>query len=107
MVTKVQTKNSYEVFFILKPDLSDDDIERNISQIEAAIKNYGGGVVKVLEPVRRTFTHKIKGIKDGFYISILFNSPPEAPNTLKRTMSVSDDILRFIVVKKDIRGNLT
>ena len=93
-------KNLYEAIVIIKPNIGDDDLEKNIVQIESAIKNYGGSVVKIEEPVRRKFTHRIKGCKEGFYISVLFNSPPELPNTLKRTLSIADDVLRYIVVKK-------
>ena len=98
---KAPVKNTYEVVIILKANISDEDLEKNISQVTSAIKNYGGNVVKVDDPVQRKFTHKIKGIKEGLYISILFNSPPELPNTLKRTLSIADDILRYVVIRKE------
>ena len=101
MATKELVKNLYEVVLVLKANISDDDLEKNISQVTSAIKNYGGNVVKVEDPVHRKFTHKIKGIKEGFYISILFNSPPEVPNTLKRTLSIADDVLRFVLIRKE------
>ena len=98
---KAPVKNTYEVVIILKANVSDEDLEKNISQVTSAIKNYGGNVVKVDDPVQRKFTHKIKGTKEGLYISILFNSPPELPNTLKRTLSIADDILRYVVIRKE------
>ena len=101
MAVKTQVKNSYELLVILKPGISNDDLEKNISQIENAIKNYGGSVVKIDEPVRKRFTHKIKAFKDGYYIPVLFNAPPEVPNVLKRSLSITDDVLRYIVVRKN------
>ena len=101
MVTKVLSKNLYEVVIVLKANVSDEDLEKNISQVVSAVKNYGGNVIKVEDPVHRKFAHKIKGIKEGFYISILFNSPPEVPNTLKRTLSIADDVLRYVLVRKE------
>ena len=98
---KAQVKNLYEVIVIVKSSVGDDGLEKNIMQLEAAIKNYGGSVVKIEEPSRKKFTHKIKGSKEGYYVSVLFNSPPELPNTLKRTLSISDDVLRYIVIKKE------
>lgn len=98
---KTSAKNLYEVNIILKPTLSDDEIEKNINQVETTIKNGGGSVTKIDEPVRRRFTHKINSVKDGYYISFLFNAPAELPNTLKRTLSISDDVLRHIIVKKE------
>jgi small subunit ribosomal protein S6 len=86
---------------VVRPSVGDDGLENTISSIESAIKNYGGNVVKVDEPLKRRFTHKIKGFKDGYYVSLLFNSPPELPNTLKRTLSINDDVLRYILVKQE------
>ncbi len=98
---KAPVKNLYEVIVIVKSSVGDDGLEKNIMQLESAIKNYGGSVVKIEEPTRKKFTHKIKGSKEGYYVSVLFNSPPELPNTLKRTLSISDDVLRYIVIKKE------
>ena len=98
---KAPVKNLYEVIVIVKSNIGDDGLEKNIMQLESSIKNYGGNVVKIEEPVRKKFTHKIKGAKEGFYVSVLFNSPPELPNTLKRTLSIADDVLRYIVLRKE------
>lgn len=101
MAIKAPTKNLYEVVVILNPKVSEDDLENNISLVETAIKNYGGSVVRIDEPLRRKFPHKVKNCKDGYYVSVLFNSPPELPNTLKRTLAIADDVLRYIVVRKE------
>ena len=101
MVVKQTAKNLYEVLIVFKSNLSEEELGKNISQIESTIKNFGGSIVKVDEPMRRKFTHKMSGEKDGYYVSILFNSPPEAPNNLKRALSIADDILRYIVVRKE------
>lgn len=101
---KAPVKNLYEVILVLK-SMSDEELEKNISQVESAIKNYGGSIVKVDDPIRRRFTHKIKGFKEGYYIHIQFNSPPELPNILKRTLAIADDVLRYIVTRKNIIKN--
>ncbi len=103
MATKELVKNLYEVVLALKANISDDDLEKNISQITSSIKNYGGNVIKVEDPVHRKFTHRMKGAKEGFYVSILFNSPPDVPNTLKRTLSIADDVLRYSLIRREDR----
>ena len=100
MATKAPVKNLYELVAIVRSDLNEDDFRKNVSQIETAIKNYGGNIVRIEEPIRKKFTHKIKNYKDGYYVSILYNSSPEVPNILKRTLSISDDLLRYIIVRK-------
>ena len=98
---KAPIKNLYEATIITKPNLSDESLEKIITQIESAITNYGGTIAKTDDPLFRKFIHKIKGFKDGFYVTILFNSTPELPNTLKRTISMMDDVLRHIIIGKE------
>ncbi len=99
---KAPVKNLYEVLVVIKPNINDNDLDKNITQIESSIKNYGGTIVKIDEPMRKRLAHKINGFKEGFYVSILFNSPPEAPNLLKRSLSISDDVIRHVIIKKEI-----
>ena len=98
---KTTIKNLYEVLLIIKPNLSEDELGKSIEQVEASIKNYGGSILKIEEPFKRRFAHKVKGFKDGYYIPIMFTSPPELPNTLKRTLSISSDVLRYSIVRKE------
>ena len=100
MAVKTAIKNSYEVLVILRPNLSEKDLSDAIQQLETTIKNYGGNITRLDEPQRKRLTHKIKTFKDGYYVSVLFDSPAELPNTLKRTLSISDNVVRYIVVKK-------
>lgn len=99
MVVKTVTKDLYEVLIVIRPNIDDESLENSILQVESAIKNYGGSVIKIDEPIRRKFTHKIKNFKEGYYVTFLFNSSRELPNNLKRTLSINDDVLRYIVVK--------
>ena len=98
---KTQVKKMYDALIVIRPNINDDGLDNSINQIESSIKNYGGSIVQMEEPSRKKFAHKIKGFKEGFYISVLFNSPPEVPNMLKRTFSISDDVLRYVIVKKE------
>ena len=101
MAVKTVQKNKYELTLILKPDLSEDALKKVLSQIESSIKNFGGEVLTIEEPQLKRFTHKIKNVRDGFYITILFNSPPDLPNTLKKSLSIIDEVLRFVLIKKE------
>lgn len=101
MPVKTQQKNLYELTYITKPNTKDDSKQKISEQVESSIKNFGGDILNVSEPELKRLAHKIKGFKEGNYISLQFNSPPEVPNTLKKILLISDDVLRFIVVRKE------
>ncbi len=100
-MVKTLVKKIYEATIVLKSNVGEDDLERIISQVEATIKNNGGTIVRTEDPNRRRFSHKINGIKEGYYISLVFNSSSELPNILKRNLAVSDDILRYMIIRKE------
>lgn len=101
MTIKIVQKNKYELTLILKPDLSEDALNKVLAQVESSIKSFGGEVVTTTEPQLKRFTHKIKNVRDGFYITMLFNSAPDLPNTLKKSLSIVDEILRFVLIGKE------
>ena len=100
MATKQQNKNTYEAIIVLNPNMNDNELDKSISEIESAIQSYSGNIIKTDELQKRRLTHKIDGNKDGIILSIHFNSPPEAPNTFKRTLSINDNVLRHIIIRK-------
>ena len=103
MAVKSQQKNLYELTLILSPSLNENDLKKQINQIESAIKSFGGDILSVSEPFLRRFTHKIKTNSDGYYMTIQFNSLPELPNTLKKSLSIMDQLLRYVLISKETK----
>ena len=101
MPVKVQQKNLYEATVIIKPDLSNDDLNKVVDQIQATIKSFGGDILNVIEPSLKKFTHRIKTVRDGYYVTFIFNSPPELPTTLKKSLLIMDEVLRHMVLRKE------
>jgi len=101
MAVKVAQKSSYELTFITKPSLREDDLRQIIEQIENSIKNFGGTINELNEPNLRKLAHKIKGFHEGNYVSIQFNSPPEVPNTINKSLSINDNVLRLMILRKE------
>lgn len=98
---KAAVKNLYEAMIVIKPNLNEDGLDKCVEQIQSSIKNYGGSIVQIDEPSKKRLTHKIKGFKEGNYLLVVFSSPSEVPNLLKRSLSISDDVVRHIIVKKE------
>lgn len=101
MPVKTQQKNLYELTLIIKPDLSSEDLNKVLNQVQSTIKGFGGDILNVTEPALKRFTHRITTIKDGYYVTFMFSSPPELPATLKKSLLIMDEILRHIVLRKE------
>ncbi len=90
----------YETMVILNPALEDDAIARLGERIRDIISKKGE-IVSVDEWGRREMAYEIKGNREGFYLVIQFNAPPEVPGDLYNEFRMNPDILRGIIVKED------
>lgn len=88
----------YETVFIVRPNLDDDSVDRTITAVEDFIKQNGGVVISTDKKGRRRLAYEVKKMRDGFYVLIKFDALPAAVAGLKRMMSLSEDIIRCLVV---------
>ena len=49
---------------------------------------------------KRKLAYEIKKNKEAFYVQFNFESNPEAITELERVYRITDDILKFITIKK-------
>lgn len=91
----------YEVMFIVRPDMADEDIEKVMTTFSSAVTN-GGGVVKSSEKMgRRKLAYLVRKCSDGFYILFTIEAEGQLILELKRRLRVSESVIKFIVVRMD------
>lgn len=89
----------YEQIFILKPTLSQEEIENRVEQIRNNIVNNGGNVLAYQEMGFRKLAYKVQNHKRGYYGVFYFTIEPNAIAELERLLRVSEDVIRFLTVK--------
>lgn len=92
--------NKYETVFIVKNDISEEQIREKISNIEELIvKN--GKITKAENLGLKKLAYAVKKYTQGYYYIIEFESKPELIIELERIYRITEEILKFIVVRKD------
>lgn len=92
--------NKYETIFLMKNDLT----EEQKNKIVDTIKNYlneNGKIINTEDLGQKKLAYEIKTYKEANYYLIEFDSKPEAIGELNRMYRINDDILKFIVVRKE------
>lgn len=92
--------NKYETIFLMKNTLTEE--QRN--KIIDTIKNYinKNGKINYTEDLgEKTLAYEIKEYKKAYYYLIEFDAEVEAITKLERIYRINDDILKFIVVRKN------
>ncbi len=92
--------NKYETIFIINPNVDDAGIKELIQKFSDLI-NSDGKVEKVEEMGKRKLAYEIKKNKEGYYVVVNFEANPTLIKELERVYRITDEVIKFIVVRKD------
>lgn len=92
---------TYEVLFIIAPNVEEADADKLIEQMKQTVADKGGTVTKVDKLGRKRLAYEIKKFREGNYV--LFNIEGSGPeiHELERRLRVSDAVLRYLTVRID------
>ena len=92
--------NKYESVVIVNPNLEEESIKNLIKKFSDLI-NTDGKVTSVEEMGKRKLAYEIKKLKEGFYVVIKFEAKPELIAELERNYRITDEVMKFMVIKEE------
>ena len=93
--------NQYEVLYIIVPDLDEEATRASVEKFKGIVETNGGEVVSVDEWGKRKLAYVIDYKTEGYYVLMSFNSDAEFPKELERNMKNDEQILRYLVTRKE------
>lgn len=90
---------SYETLFVVRPDLGEEATEAVVNKFTSLIADNGGAVEAVNAWGKRRLAYPIEKINEGYYVLVNFKSEPTLPLELNRVFGITDEIMRYIVVR--------
>ena len=94
-------QRTYEVMFIVRPDLAEEDIEKLISNLESNVTSVGGTVKSTEKMGRRRLAYLVRKFQDGFYILMTLEGTGEMVKEIERRLRVTEQVIKFITVRTD------
>jgi len=92
---------SYEIMFIVRPDIEEAEIDKIIETFSGYVTT-GGGTVKQTEKMgRRRLAYTVRKFNDGFYVLLIVDSPASLIHEIERRLRVSEQVIKFITVRTD------
>jgi len=73
-------------------------VDRTVAQVEEFIKNAGGTVETTDKKGRRRLAYEVDKMRDGYYVLTIFHAQPSVVASVKRMMTLSEDIIRSLIV---------
>ncbi len=91
----------YENVFIARQDVPTTQVETLTNQFAELVTGLGGTVSKKEYWGLRSLTYRIKKNRKGHYTLLNIDAPANAIKELERTMSINEDIIRYLTVRVD------
>ena len=91
----------YEVMFILRPDVTEEDADKLISGFTTNVTNGGGAVKSVEKMGRRKLAYMVRRFNDGNYVLLTIEASGPVVLELERRLRVTEPVIKFITVRMD------
>ena len=90
--------NKYESVVIINPNVEETALKALIERFQTLI-NTDGKVEQVNELGKKKLAYEVKKNKEGIYLVFYFEAEPSLIAELERNYRITDEVIKFIVVK--------
>lgn len=94
---------AYELTVLVHPDL-ETDLETPLGKVRDIITNAGGTITTEDNWGKKRLQYRIKGEDFAVYVYLEVELPAEAPLKISNTLNITDEVLRYLLVKVDEKG---
>lgn len=92
---------TYELMFIVRPDMAEEDLDKLISTLEGQVTTTGGTVKSVERMGKRRLAYTVRRFSDGMYILLTVEGTGELIHELERRLRVTEPVIKFLTVRID------
>ena len=93
--------SKYELCLVVNAKIEDEAREAVVEKAKGYITRYEGTVTEVEEWGKKKLAYEIQKMHEGFYYFIQFEADATAPAEIESHMRIMDNVLRYLVVKKE------
>ncbi len=91
--------DKYEIMYILRPDLTDDQANESIEKYRAILETNGAIEMEIQQRGKRRLAYQIGKHRDGIYVQVNFTGSGKEIAPLERAMRLSEDVIRYLSLK--------
>jgi small subunit ribosomal protein S6 len=92
---------TYELMFIVRPDMAEEDQDKLISTLETAVTSSGGAVKSTEKMGKRRLAYVVRRFHDGLFILLTFEGSGGLVHELERRLRVTEPVIKFLSVRID------
>jgi small subunit ribosomal protein S6 len=92
---------TYELMFIVRPDMTEEDLEKLISTLQSVVPASGGTVKSVEKMGKRRLAYTVRRFNDGIYVLMVVEGGGPVIHELERRLRVTEPVIKFLTVRVD------
>jgi len=92
---------TYELMFIVRPDMADEDLDKLISTLENAVTSAKGTVKSVERMGKRRLAYMVRKFREGVYILMVIEGAGSVMHEVERRLRVTEQVIKFLTVRVD------
>lgn len=96
--------NSYELMYILRPDLSEDRVGDAVDLYKNYLVENGAENLEVQVRGKRRLAYPVGKYLDGIYVQMNYQADGSQNASLERMMRLSEEVIRYLTIKQKKRA---
>jgi small subunit ribosomal protein S6 len=92
---------TYELMFIVRPDMTDEDLDKLISNLQNVIPTSGGTIKRVEKMGKRRLAYTVRRFNEGIYVLFVVEGGGPVIHELERRLRVTEPVIKFLTVRID------
>ena len=101
MARTYEVNRVYELMFIVRPDMVEEEQDKLISTLESAVSSSGGKVRSMERMGKRRLAYTVRRFHDGIYILLTVEGGGALIHELERRLRVTEPVIKFLTVRID------
>jgi len=94
-------QRTYELMFILRPDMTEEDQDKLVANLESQVGTAGGTVKSVERMGKRRLAYLVRKFQDGIYVLMVLEGDGAMVKEVERRLRVTEPVIKFITVRVD------
>ena len=90
----------YEVMFIVRPDMVEEELNKLVSTLELAVTS-ANGTAKTEVWGKRRLAYRVGKFNDGIFVLMLVDAAGATIHEVERRLRVTEPVIKFITVRTD------
>ncbi len=92
---------TYEVMFILRPDLPAEEMDQWVTTLSEAATHAGATLRRSERLGKRRLAYRVEGYQDGEYVLFDLDAPGAAIHEIERRLRVTETVIKYLTVRTD------